>query len=93
MIQAFRRDRNEVPNQLFRLRGLTPAAKYEISDLDGGKPQKLTGRQLMESGLALEIPTRPGAAVIFYRKAGSSSVGGLRRTGSVEPFLKTDRRQ
>jgi alpha-galactosidase len=71
VVQAFRRDRNEAPTQILRLRGLTPAAKYEISDLDGGKPQKLTGKQLMEAGLALEIPTRPGAAVIFYRKAGS----------------------
>jgi alpha-galactosidase len=69
VLQAFRRDKNEAPTQVFRLRALKPSAKYEITDLDGGPARTFTGKELMEDGLAVEIAAKPGAAVIFYSKA------------------------
>ena len=69
VVQAFRRDRNDSPAQVLRLAGLTPSAKYEVTDLDGGAPRELTGKELMEPGLTVEIKTKPGSAVIFYQKA------------------------
>jgi len=68
-VQAFRRDQNESPVQVLRLRGLAPSAEYEVTDLDAGAPKEMTGRDLMQQGLTVEIKSRPGAAVIIYRKA------------------------
>ena len=69
VVQAFRRDKNESPTRVLRLSGLAPAADYEVTDLDGGAPKKMSGKDLMEQGLTVEIKAKPGAAVIFYKKA------------------------
>lgn len=68
VIQAFRRDKNEAPVQVFRLRALVPSAKYEVTDLDEGWLRRMTGKELMNDGLAVEINSKPSAAVIFYHK-------------------------
>ena len=68
VVQAFRRDKNESPTLVLRLRGLAPSAKYEVTDLDGGTPRRLSGKELMDHGLSVQIQTQPGSAVIFYRK-------------------------
>jgi alpha-galactosidase len=68
VVQAFRRDQNEAPTQTFRLRALVRSAVYGLIDLDGGAPRKMTGKDLMERGLTVEIKAKPGAVVIFYRK-------------------------
>jgi len=68
VIQAFRRDKNTEPMQLLRLLGLAPSAKYEITDHDGGVPRTMSGKELMEKGLRVEIKTQPGSAVIFYKR-------------------------
>ena len=68
VVQAFRRDKNGVSTQTLRLSGLAASAQYEITDLDGGQPRKMTGKDLMEQGLPVEIRTQPGSAVVFYKK-------------------------
>jgi len=68
VIQAFRRDQNESPMQVLRLTGLAPSAKYDITDHDGGAPKTMSGRDLMERGLLVDIKTQPGSAVIFYQR-------------------------
>ena len=68
VIQAFRRDKNESPMQVLRLIGLVPSANYEITDHDGGAPRTMSGKELMEKGLPVEIKTQPGSAVIFYKR-------------------------
>ena len=70
VLQAFRRDKNETSSQVLRLAGLVPATKYEITDLDGGAPRTMTGQELMDPGLAVDIQAKPGSAVVFYRKKG-----------------------
>jgi alpha-galactosidase len=67
LVQAFRRDDCENAKNTFRLQGLDPGAIYEIVDLDVGTPVKISGKNLMEEGLAVEIKAKPGAAVITYR--------------------------
>ena len=69
VVQAFRRDKNESLTQVLHLTGLAPSTKYEITDLDGGPGRNLTGKELMEQGLTVDIKTQPGSAVIFYKKA------------------------
>jgi len=70
MVQAFRRDEDEDPAKDLRLRGLDPAAMYEVSDLDAKTPTTISGRDLMEQGLHVEIKKKPGATIIIYKKVG-----------------------
>ena len=68
MVQAFRRTENEEATKDLRLRGLDPAARYEVSDLDGKTIKTLSGTDLMGRGLQVEIAAKPGAAVMVYKK-------------------------
>ena len=54
--------------QLRRRTGLAPPAKYESTDHDGGAPKTMSGKDLMEQGLPVEIKTQPGSTVIFYKR-------------------------
>jgi alpha-galactosidase len=68
MVQAFRRDKNDEESRDLRLRGLDPAATYEVTNVDAGAPITASGKDLMQLGLHVEIPQKPGAALIFYKK-------------------------
>jgi len=68
MIQVFRRDRDEETTKNLRLRGLDPAATYEITDLDAKTPTTVSGRELMQQGLRVEIKEKREAAIILYKK-------------------------
>jgi alpha-galactosidase len=68
VVQAFRRDQNESPTRVLWFVGLVPSAKYQITNLDGGLPKRMSGRDLMEHGLTIEINTQPGASVLFYKQ-------------------------
>jgi alpha-galactosidase len=68
MVQAFRRDNNAEPSKNLRLRGLDPAARYEVTDLDAQKPNTTSGKELMQQGLHVEINAARGAAIIVYKK-------------------------
>ncbi|MHB1038489.1 MAG: NPCBM/NEW2 domain-containing protein [Pirellulales bacterium] len=71
LIEAFRRPKNEESTRTLRLAGLDLAAQYEVTDLDVQKPQRMSGRELLERGLPVTIPAKPGAAVILYKKVKS----------------------
>jgi len=66
VVQAFRRAENSDAARTLRLRGLDPAATYEITDFDAGGTTRLSGKELMEPGLKVAIPVKPGATVIVY---------------------------
>jgi len=68
VVQAFRRDRCEAGTQTCRLRGLDPAARYEVTNFDAKDVVRFSGKDLMEKGLTVEMPDRPGAAVIVYKR-------------------------
>jgi alpha-galactosidase len=68
MVQAFRRDKNGEPSKNLPLRGLDPSARYEVSDLDAQKPSTISGKELMQHGLHVEIKDARGAAIIIYKK-------------------------
>jgi alpha-galactosidase len=68
MLQVFRRPESIYRSADFPLRGLDPEAKYTVTNLD--KPEakyQATGRELMDRGVTVEIPDRPGAVVITYK--------------------------
>ncbi len=68
MVQAFRRDKSDETTKDLRLRGLDPAAIYRVTNLDAPEPKKVSGQDLMQRGLHLEIPEQSGAAIVFYTK-------------------------
>ena len=70
VVQVFRRAENDEADKVrnFKLRGLEPQAQYEVTDLDVNVPSCLSGRELMENGLKINIPEKPAAAVVIYKK-------------------------
>ncbi len=68
VVQAFRRDKNESPSRVLRLQGLSRSAKYEVTNLDSGTVRRMTGKELLDQGMTVEIPSQPGSAILFYRR-------------------------
>jgi alpha-galactosidase len=68
MVQAFRREQCEAGTQTYRLRGLEPAAAYELTNFDLAGTTVMSGKDLMDKGLTVEIKDKPGAAIISYRR-------------------------
>ena len=69
LVQAFRRPDCADESLRPKLHGLDPAANYRITDLDENKHRTISGKELMDKGLAVAIKDKPGAAVILYAKA------------------------
>jgi alpha-galactosidase len=68
VVQAFRRDQSPYESARFKLRGLDPRAKYAVGDIGSKARREITGRELMEKGLVVEIREQPAAAVIAYQR-------------------------
>jgi alpha-galactosidase len=66
-VQMFRRAESVYRVADLKLQGLDPQKKYAVTDLDSGKTTVAQGRTLMESGLAVEITAKPGAALLGYK--------------------------
>ena len=88
LVQAFRRGQNETPVHMFRLRGLDPSAQYVVENLDGGTSLTMTGAALMKQGLPVEIGSRPGAAMILYRRTVSRAQDSAGASGIDTRFTK-----
>jgi alpha-galactosidase len=69
MVQVFRRAESPYLSAQVRLRGLDPAGDYTVTDLDEGQPRSMSGRELLDPGLTVTIPSRPGAALLTYKRA------------------------
>jgi len=69
LVQAFRRAECPMASCHLSLRGLDEAAVYEVTMLgEAGKPVRMTGRRLVESGLPVKTMRAPQAIVVIYRK-------------------------
>lgn len=68
VIQAFRRPEAQADSMRLKPGGLDPAARYEVSELDGNASVVMVGRELMEEGLPVTIEERPGVAILVYEK-------------------------
>jgi alpha-galactosidase len=68
MVQAFRRPSSVYETARLQLHGLEPAAHYSFSDLDRPGSTEVTGKELMEKGLAVTIPEKPGAVILTYKR-------------------------
>jgi len=77
IVQAFRRPQSIYESARLPLNGLDATATYELTDLQSSATTtapapKLTGRELMDRGLPITIPDRPGAVVIRYRRVSAN---------------------
>jgi len=68
MVQAFRRAECPEASARWKLRGLEPGARYELTKLDAPGSSVLTGEELMKVGLPISVRDRPGAVVVSYRE-------------------------
>lgn len=68
VVQAFRRASCADQSKTVMLRGLDPAAQYEITNFDAEGTARSSGEDLMKKGLAVTIKDKPGSAVILYRR-------------------------
>jgi len=68
MVLALRRQRSPFTRMDAVLRGLDPDARYEVRSLDDGSVTKVSGRELMEKGVAIEIVEKPASALLVYRR-------------------------
>ena len=66
IVQAFRRSSNEESTKNLLLRGLDPSRQYVVTGSEGGLRTTMAGRDLMQKGLHVEIPQKPGAVILFY---------------------------
>jgi alpha-galactosidase len=67
-VQAFRRDQCIYSKAQLELRGLDAEATYIVKNYDEIDEDRFSGKELMEKGLSIEIPSKPGAATIKYMK-------------------------
>jgi alpha-galactosidase len=77
MIQAFRRDENRDGTICAKLRGLEPAAVYTVQNLDEESARELTGRELMDQGLAIVISDRPVARPCYTIRSDPEQTAGM----------------
>ena len=68
VIQAFRRNSCEDSVKTFPLKGLDAEAQYEVINFDTQEPVVITGKELTEEGLKVEISDKPGAIIITYNR-------------------------
>ncbi|MHB1458700.1 MAG: alpha-galactosidase [Armatimonadota bacterium] len=68
MVQAFRRENSAYAAIGFQLKGLDPDAMYSVTNMDRKGSKRMSGRQLMDGYLLIELPERPSAALITYKK-------------------------
>ncbi len=70
VVQVFRHAENDETDRvrIFKLRGLEPQARYELVNFDIAEKTTLTGQELMENGLNINIPEKPAAVIVIYKK-------------------------
>jgi alpha-galactosidase len=69
LIQAFRRPEAKGDSRVLRLQGLSPTAFYSVRNLDEPIARRVSGRELLEQGIALNATTRPSAFLVTYELA------------------------
>ncbi|NLH71721.1 MAG: hypothetical protein GX456_01550 [Verrucomicrobia bacterium] len=68
IVVALRRPASQFEAARFTLRGLDPKARYLVTDLDSGKTEELTGEYLANTGLRVAIQSKPGSALLRYKR-------------------------
>ena len=70
MVLALRRPQSPFPLLKTKLHGLDPGAQYEWRDLDRGTIERVSGRDLLETGVSVELEGQPDSALFLYKLLG-----------------------
>jgi alpha-galactosidase len=70
MVLALRRPQSPFPLLKTKLHGLDPGAQYEWHDLDRGTIERVSGRDLLETGISVELEGQPDSALFLYKLLG-----------------------
>ena len=65
-ILVFRRSQSPVTAASYRLQGLRAESDYVFTDADTSTVERITGRQLLETGLPLTLATARSSRLLFY---------------------------
>jgi alpha-galactosidase len=68
LVQAFRRAESYYESARFPLGGLEADARYNVTDLDSGRSEEHSGRELTTQGLKVSPEKRASAIVLLYKK-------------------------
>jgi alpha-galactosidase len=68
LVTALRRPESPFETIRLRLQGVEASATYQVTNLDGGEKLDYTGGELLEKGLRIHIDSKPGSALLVYRK-------------------------
>lgn len=69
IVQAFRRPKCTKAKMQFRLHGLEPTETYLLEETDKPETARISGRELMEAGLEIQLDQPRQSALICYRRA------------------------
>jgi alpha-galactosidase len=68
MVLALRRPASPFAAMVPKLNALDPEATYEVRDADTGDTQRLSGKDLCETGIRLDIESQPGSRLLVYKR-------------------------
>ena len=68
IVLAFRREESGISKTVASLNGLEAGAQYRVWDIDTGTATIAAGSKLMNRGLLISIPEKPGAVILKYAK-------------------------
>ena len=68
LVVALRRPESPYETARYPLRGIDAAAAYQVTNLDTGERIDLAGRDLLEKGIRAAIASKPGSALLIYRR-------------------------
>jgi alpha-galactosidase len=68
LVVVLRRPKSPYESARFPLRGVEANGTYLVTDLDTGARQKQSGQALLEAGVGAVISTRPGSALLTYKR-------------------------
>jgi alpha-galactosidase len=97
VVLAYRRPACAGDSLRLRLRGLDPAAQYEVRNLDEAAATQAAGKGLLDAGLPITLAGKPAAAVIRYRRLtdnnGTPSQSTTAPAASSETDVRWDSRR
>ncbi len=67
-VMALRRPKAFFCAAELRLRGIDPAAEYEVEDADSGRKERMRGKKLLETGIRVDLPEPRSSKMVFYKK-------------------------
>ena len=73
MVQAFRRQHSPHEAARYHLRNLDPDAAYVIGNFDEIGERTVKGSELTDAGLEIAIKSRPGSAIVTYKRKSVSA--------------------